>query len=600
MLLMAAERVQKILAQAGVASRRKAEELIAEGSVTINGKVAQLGDKADFGVDSIKVKGKLLHSVEAPMYLAFHKPRGVISMMADPEGRPTLSDYLKSVHTRLFPVGRLDFNSEGLIILTNDGAIAEQIQKRDDVARVYHVKIKGHPEPEKIERLAKGGRVDSKMIRLHSARIAQRLANKAVIEVVILGSGGGDLKALFELKGLLVEKIVRISLGQLTLTGIGPGEFRTLKKSQLEAVIAHPELGMRMIEEAAEKARPSEAARLVREERDSAYQDLKEKRTAFKVRTASEAGLSGAPRAPRDRDSRDESYSSAAPRGRSSGPRPASGAKRPWSDDSRGGSSDRPRGPRSDGPRPRTSGGFGDKRSSGGFGAGSRGPRSDGPRSSEGRGGFGAGARAPRSSEGRPSFGAGPRGPRSSEGRGGFAGGSRGPRSDGPRPGSGFGDKRPGGFGAAPRGPRSTEGRGGFSAGPRTSRPPEGRGGFAARNAESRGGFGGGSRGPRSDGPRPSSGFGAGSRGGPRSSEGRSSGFSDKRGGFGKPAGGASRGFGGDRPRGPRSDGPPNTGGFGDKRSGGFGDKKSSPRGPSTGDKSGPAGGPRLRRKNVY
>src|SRR4051812_35258736 len=112
---MANERVQKILAQAGIASRRKAEEMITDGLVTINGKLAKLGDKADLTADAIKVKGKLLRSnaKEAHVYYAFYKPRGVISMMADPEGRPTLAEYLGKVHARVFPVGRLDFMSEG-------------------------------------------------------------------------------------------------------------------------------------------------------------------------------------------------------------------------------------------------------------------------------------------------------------------------------------------------------------------------------------------------------------------------------------------------------------------------------------------------------
>src|ERR1700735_429375 len=113
---MAKERVQKILARAGLASRRKAEELIIEGVVTINGKIAVLGDQAEWGEDSIKVRGKLLHSTEAPIYLSFYKPKGVISMFGDPEGRPSLEGYLGSIHKRLFPVGRLDFNSEGLLL----------------------------------------------------------------------------------------------------------------------------------------------------------------------------------------------------------------------------------------------------------------------------------------------------------------------------------------------------------------------------------------------------------------------------------------------------------------------------------------------------
>lgn len=245
---MAAERVQKILAQAGIASRRKAEEMIQEGLVTINGKVAQLGDKAEWGKDAIKVKGKLLRQAETLVYLAFNKPRGVISMLADPEGRATLADFLHKVHERVFPVGRLDFNSEGLILLTNDGAFAEKVQKSSSIPRVYHVKIKGHPDREMLSRLERGMRQGSKLLKPFSVRLVQKLNQKAVVEIIVMGAGAFDLKTLFETKGFLVEKITRTAIGHLTLKDTSPGEFRLLKASQAEALLTQPELGMRRIE----------------------------------------------------------------------------------------------------------------------------------------------------------------------------------------------------------------------------------------------------------------------------------------------------------------------------------------------------------------
>lgn len=243
---MATERVQKILAQAGLASRRKAEELIKRGEVTVNGKVVKLGDKADPARDAIKVSGKLLHRPEAPVYLAFYKPRGVLSTLADPAGRPTLSDYLKRVGARVFPVGRLDFNSEGLLLLTNDGDLAQKLQKNDEVLRVYQVKVKGHPDESAVARLAKGARIEERMIRPAAVRVAQKLANKAVVELVFRGMGGGDLKKMFEAKGLLVDKMVRVAIGHLTLTGLRPGTYRILKSSQVDALIRQPELGDRL------------------------------------------------------------------------------------------------------------------------------------------------------------------------------------------------------------------------------------------------------------------------------------------------------------------------------------------------------------------
>ncbi|NCA17897.1 MAG: rRNA pseudouridine synthase, partial [Betaproteobacteria bacterium] len=126
---MAKERVQKILAKAGIASRRKAEELITMGEVTINGQVAKLGDQAEWGVDAVKVNGKLITATEQPVYLAFYKPKNVICAMEDPQGRPALAPYFVRVLARIYPIGRLDFTSEGLVLLTNDGAITEKIAK---------------------------------------------------------------------------------------------------------------------------------------------------------------------------------------------------------------------------------------------------------------------------------------------------------------------------------------------------------------------------------------------------------------------------------------------------------------------------------------
>jgi 23S rRNA pseudouridine2605 synthase len=247
---MAQERVQKILAQAGIASRRKAEEMIQEGLVTINGKLAKLGDKADLETDSIKVRGKLLHTKEAPVYLAVYKPKAVISALSDPEGRPTLMDVLGAkVKARVYPIGRLDFMSEGLILMTNDGAFAEKLQKMEGVPRVYHIKVRGRPDASMIGRLEKGARLGNRLVKPHSIRLAEELANKVRIEMVLTDSGAVDVKTLFEQKGFLVESIRRTAIGQITLRGLEPGRFRFLKQSQVEALLTHPELGLRTLSE---------------------------------------------------------------------------------------------------------------------------------------------------------------------------------------------------------------------------------------------------------------------------------------------------------------------------------------------------------------
>lgn len=237
---MGQDRLQKILAQAGIASRRKAEELILEGLVTINGKLAKLGDKADFSKDAIKVKGKLLRTKEAPVYLAFHKPKGVISMMADPQGRPNLSQYFSKVNYRLFPVGRLDFNSEGLLLLTNDGEFAHSLQKRAELMRTYEVKVKGHILPEKIERLKRGGHFQGKVFRPKSIKVSEVLTSKSKIEIILNESGSTDLKAFFETRGFFVERMVRTAIGPITLKALHPGEYRFLKKGEILALTSEP------------------------------------------------------------------------------------------------------------------------------------------------------------------------------------------------------------------------------------------------------------------------------------------------------------------------------------------------------------------------
>ncbi len=264
---MASERVQKILAQAGISSRRKAEDLISSGEVTINGKLAKLGDKAEWGKDAIKVKGKLLLQSEPLIYLAFHKPKAVISMLSDSENRPTLAEYLTKIKSRIFPIGRLDFNSEGLILLTNDGAFAEKLQKSDQVLRTYAIKVKGHPDKEMITRLEKGawiGHVRKKLLKPHSVRLTEELPSKSLIEVCVLGGGAFDMKGLFEAKGYLVEKIVRKAIGHITLKGLPSGHFRYLKETQVLALLNQPELAMRKHEYEMQTARPIPVKRVLK------------------------------------------------------------------------------------------------------------------------------------------------------------------------------------------------------------------------------------------------------------------------------------------------------------------------------------------------
>lgn len=295
---MSIERLQKILAQAGIASRRKAEEMIEEGMVTVNGKTAKIGDKADFATDHIKVNGTLLRKLEDPFYVVMNKPKGVISMMSDPEGRPTLADFLVKLKVHVNPIGRLDFNSDGLILLTNDGAMAEKIQKSDAFPRVYHVKVKGHITTEMVERLNRGMRAAHKFVKPMSVRIHEELNKKTKIEISFLNAANVDVKAYFEEKGFLVEKITRTSIGHMTLHGLEPGAYRTVPKTKFEALVVQPELGVKALAFRHEKEREILP-------RDQRMRNVDEhgkvipKVSAISVTSRIDTGDSEKPRAPR-------------------------------------------------------------------------------------------------------------------------------------------------------------------------------------------------------------------------------------------------------------------------------------------------------------
>ncbi len=246
---MASERLQKILAHVGIASRRKGEELIEFGEVTVNGKIAKLGDKADLSEDAIKVSGRLISKLTAPpVYYAFYKPRLVISMFQDPEGRATMAGYFARIKTRLFPIGRLSFNNEGLILVTNDGEFAEKLQRRDDIPRVYHVKVKGHPDEEMLTRLRRGVKQDGHFSKPLSVSLIEKYTQKSLVEIIMMGVSTVDMRSWFEDKGFLVERIVRTAIGHITLHGLEPGKFRPLKDTQVEALLHQPDLGMRKID----------------------------------------------------------------------------------------------------------------------------------------------------------------------------------------------------------------------------------------------------------------------------------------------------------------------------------------------------------------
>lgn len=251
---MSAERLQKIIAQAGICSRRDAEDLIREGAVTINGKMAKLGDKAVFGKDAIKVNGKLLHATSSKVYYLIYKPKNVIALMTeDEEGRPTLKDLTRRIKERVFPVGRMDFLGEGAILLTNDGDLTQKLLKSPDVIVRYQVKVDRHPSPEDLQRLGRGGRVGERSMQPVHVRVADYYTRNALIEVSFEGMASLDVRKFFENKGFFPEKVVRVGIGHLSAESLTPGSFKKLEASSASALLKQPELAKKQIDQLVKK-----------------------------------------------------------------------------------------------------------------------------------------------------------------------------------------------------------------------------------------------------------------------------------------------------------------------------------------------------------
>jgi len=236
---MPPERLQKIISTAGVASRRKAEELITSGHVQVNGTViTELGSKADPDVDHVRVNGKLLHFEHRNIYLLLNKPKGYVTTVSDPEKRPTVMDLIRGVKGRVYPVGRLDYASEGLLLLTNDGDLANRLMKAaSHVPKTYVVKVAGVPKEDAIAKLRAGVSIatdEGRRVRTNpaSVKIVKEAANPWY-EVTLIEGRNRQIRRMFEAVGHHVEKIKRVRYGPLTLD-VPPGEFRPLTLKEIE------------------------------------------------------------------------------------------------------------------------------------------------------------------------------------------------------------------------------------------------------------------------------------------------------------------------------------------------------------------------------
>ncbi|MGD0872328.1 MAG: pseudouridine synthase [Bryobacteraceae bacterium] len=226
---MAEERLQKILSQAGVASRRQAEKIMAEGRVVVNGTViTELGSKADIERDHIKVDGRLIHAPKRQIYLALCKPNNTVTTVSDPEGRATVMDLLHGVKERVYPVGRLDYHSEGLLLLTNDGDLANAIMSAaTHLPKTYVVKSNGALTKEQEQKFREGVPLSGRRTMPAGLKLI-RDAENPWYEVRLVEGRNNQIRMMFKHFGRLVEKLRRVRIGPIELGPLKPGQFRHL------------------------------------------------------------------------------------------------------------------------------------------------------------------------------------------------------------------------------------------------------------------------------------------------------------------------------------------------------------------------------------
>jgi 23S rRNA pseudouridine2605 synthase len=233
-------RIQRLLSQAGIASRREAEKLIQEGRVTVNGnKVFKLGTKVEPDQDKIKVDNKLV-SLPKKTYIILNKPKRCITSVHDPQGRPVITDLLPELGKRVFPVGRLDYDTEGLILLTNDGDLAQKLQHpKYEIPRTYLVKIKGKLESADLMSLAKGIKLEDGFILPAKVKVIKKGNNNSWVEITVNEGRNHLVKRMFARLGFPVLKLMRIRFDGLTLQKLPPGHYRFLNHREVTKLMTY-------------------------------------------------------------------------------------------------------------------------------------------------------------------------------------------------------------------------------------------------------------------------------------------------------------------------------------------------------------------------
>jgi 23S rRNA pseudouridine2605 synthase len=235
---MSLERIQKVLAKAGIASRRDAEKMILEGRVRVNGRVVDvLGQKVDPSKDYIKVDGKRIVRSESNVTLLLNKPRNYLSTVEDPQHRPTVIDLCKGVRQRVYPVGRLDFDAEGLVILTNDGELANILtHPKYEMPRTYLAKVIGVPEEKDLNRLKRGIRLEDGRAKAVSCHVFSEKEKHSWVRVVVAEGRNHLVKRMFSAIGHPVLKLKRVGFGPLQLERLPIGQFRYLTPEEVEMI----------------------------------------------------------------------------------------------------------------------------------------------------------------------------------------------------------------------------------------------------------------------------------------------------------------------------------------------------------------------------
>ncbi|HWH72233.1 MAG TPA: pseudouridine synthase [Candidatus Sulfotelmatobacter sp.] len=236
------ERLQKILAGAGIASRRRAEEFIRQGRVKVDGRVVtEMGAQVDPDRQLVEFDGKPITTRERPVYILLHKPRGYVSTVHDPQGRPVVTSLLKEVRERVFPVGRLDLDSEGALLLTNDGELANRIlHPRFEIKKTYHARVVGRPEGEQLRRLAAGIVIEGQRTWPAAIRILESDSESSLIEVIIHEGRKRQVRKMFAAIGHPVRQLKRIAYGGLGLGNLPPGRYRFLTGRDLALIWSAP------------------------------------------------------------------------------------------------------------------------------------------------------------------------------------------------------------------------------------------------------------------------------------------------------------------------------------------------------------------------